>query len=31
MRTIGIHTRVAWFVGAVALLIQISPALATGR
>ena len=29
MRTIGIHTRVASFVGAVALLIQISPALAT--
>ncbi len=26
MRTIGIHTRVASFVGAVALLIQISPA-----
>jgi hypothetical protein len=31
MRTIGIHTRVAWFVGAVALLIQISPALATDQ
>ena len=31
MRTIGIHTRVAWLVGAVALLIQISPALADGR
>jgi hypothetical protein len=31
MRTIGIHTRVAWFVGAVALLIQISPALATDK
>ena len=31
MRTIGIHTRVASFVGAVALLIQISPALATDR
>ena len=29
MRTIGIHTRVAWFVGAVAVIIQISPALAT--
>jgi hypothetical protein len=29
MRTIGIHTRVAWLVGAVALLTQISPALAT--
>ena len=29
MRTIGIHTRVASFVGAVALLLQISPALAT--
>lgn len=31
MRTISIHTRVASFVGAVALLIQISPALATDR
>ena len=31
MRTIGIHTRVASFVGAVALLIQISPALATDK
>jgi hypothetical protein len=31
MRTIGIHTRVAWLVGAVALLIQISPAMATDR
>ena len=31
MRTRGIHTRVASFVGAVALLIQISPALATDR
>ena len=30
MRTIGIHTRVASFVGAVALLIQISPVLAAG-
>ena len=29
MRTIGIHTRVASFVAAVALLIQISPAMAT--
>ena len=29
MRTIGIHTRVASFVGAVALLVQISPALAS--
>ena len=29
MRTIGVHTRVAWLVGAVALLIQISPAMAT--
>jgi hypothetical protein len=28
MRTIGIHTRIASFVGAVALLIQISPVLA---
>lgn len=31
MRTIGIHTRVAAFLGAVALLIQIAPALATER
>src|SRR5688500_13697337 len=31
MRTIGIHTRVAAVVGAVALLIQIAPALATER
>ena len=31
MRTIGIHTRVASLVGAVALLIQISPALATDQ
>ena len=31
MRTIGIHTRVAWFVGAAALLIQISPAQATDK
>ena len=31
MRTIGVHTRVAAFVGAVALLIQIAPALATDR
>jgi hypothetical protein len=31
MRTIGIHTRIAAFVGAVALLIQIAPALATER
>ena len=31
MRTIGIHTRVAWLVGAVALLIQISPGLAHDR
>jgi hypothetical protein len=31
MRTIGIHTRVAWVVGAVVLLIQISPALATDK
>jgi hypothetical protein len=29
MRTLGLHTRVASFVGAVALLIQISPALAS--
>jgi hypothetical protein len=28
MTTIGIHTRVAWLVGAVALLVQIPPALA---
>jgi len=28
MRTLGLHTRVASFVGAVALLIQISPAMA---
>ena len=31
MRTIGIHTRFASLVGAMALLIQISPALATGN
>ena len=31
MRTIGLHTRVASFVGAVALLLQISPALATDQ
>jgi hypothetical protein len=31
MRTIGIHTRVAWLVGAVALLTQISPALASDK
>jgi hypothetical protein len=31
MRTIGIHTRVALLVGAVALLIQISPALASDK
>jgi len=31
MRTIGIYTRVASFVGAVALLIQISPALAADQ
>ena len=29
MRIIGTHTRVASFVGAVALLVQISPALAS--
>ena len=29
MRTIGIHTRFAWLAGAVALLVQISPALAS--
>ena len=29
MRTIGIHTRVAYLVGMVALLVQISPAMAT--
>jgi len=31
MRTIGIHTRFAWLVGAMALLAQISPALASDR
>lgn len=31
MRTTGIHTRVASFVGAVALVIQISPARATDQ
>ena len=31
MRPTGIHTRVASFVGAVVLLIQISPALATDQ
>ena len=31
MRTIAVHTRVASFVAAVALLTQISPALATGK
>ena len=31
MRTIGVHTRVASFVVAVALLTQISPALATDK
>jgi hypothetical protein len=31
MRTIGIHTRVASFVGAVALFVQIAPALANGK
>ena len=31
MRTIGIHTRFAWLVGAMALLVQISPALATDK
>jgi hypothetical protein len=31
MSTTGIHTRVASFVGAVALLVQISPALATDQ
>jgi hypothetical protein len=31
MSTISLHTRVASFVGAVALLIQIAPALATGH
>lgn len=29
MRPIGIHTRFAWLVGAIAILVQISPALAT--
>jgi hypothetical protein len=31
MRTLGIHTRVAAFIGALALLMQIAPALATAR
>ena len=31
MKTIGLHTRVVLFAGAVALLIQIAPALATDR
>ena len=31
MRTIGLRTRFAWLVGAAALLIQISPALATDK
>jgi len=31
MRTIAVHTRVASFVAAVALVTQISPALATGK
>ena len=31
MRTIGMHTRVASFVGAVALVAQISPALAADQ
>ncbi len=31
MRTIGMHTRVASFVGAVALVAQISPVLATDQ
>lgn len=31
MSTIGLHTRVALLVGAVALLVQIAPAQATGR
>ena len=31
MRSIGIHARIASFVAAVALLIQISPVLATGQ
>ena len=31
MRTIGIHTRVAWLVGAMALLVQIAPALASDQ
>ena len=29
MRTLGLHTRVASFVGAVALLVQMSPAFAS--
>ena len=31
MRTIGIHTRFAWLFGAMALLVQISPALASDQ
>ena len=31
MKTIGVHTRVVLFVGAVALLIQIAPVLATDQ
>jgi hypothetical protein len=31
MRTLGIHTRFAWLAGAMALLVQISPALATDQ
>jgi len=31
MRTIGIHTRFAWLVGAVALLVQITPTLASDQ
>jgi hypothetical protein len=31
MRTLGLHTRVASFLGAVALFIQISPAIATAH
>jgi hypothetical protein len=31
MRTAGIHTRLAWLAGAVALLLQISPVLASDQ
>ena len=31
MRTIGIHTRFAWLVGVMAILVQMSPTLATDK